>query len=70
MTCHKAQGGEWDNITVWFDRVRQDENFYRWAYTAVTRAQYNLQIMHASMIEKKVKDEFEDINKELTRLIE
>jgi hypothetical protein len=69
MTCHKAQGGEWDNVTVWFDRVRQDESFYRWAYTAVTRAQYNLQTMYAPMIEKKVIDELEDINAELNRLI-
>ena len=54
VTCHKAQGGEWDNVfTVWdhdnqkkFDclkdpqirRGKDNLGFYRWAYTAVTRA--------------------------------
>ena len=54
VTCHKAQGGEWDNVfTVWdhenqkgFDcftdrqlkRSKDNEDFYRWAYTAITRA--------------------------------
>jgi hypothetical protein len=54
VTCHKAQGGEWENVfTVWdheiqegFDcfvdkqikRSKDNENFFRWAYTAVTRA--------------------------------
>lgn len=32
--CHKAQGGEWDNIIIhpWF---KKDD--YRWQYTAITR---------------------------------
>lgn len=54
VTCHKAQGGEWDNVfTVWdhenqkgfncltddqLKRSKDNENFYRWAYTAITRA--------------------------------
>ena len=54
VTCHKAQGGEWDNVfTIWdhdnqkgFDcftdrqlkRSKDNEGFYRWAYTAITRA--------------------------------
>ena len=54
VTCHKAQGGEWDNVfTVWDndnkegfncfkDKQRKagktNQNFYRWAYTAITRA--------------------------------
>ena len=54
ITCHKAQGGEWnDVITIW-DRGSTDDqsfytenqsrtgrtnrDFYRWAYTAITRA--------------------------------
>jgi len=58
VTCHKAQGGEWDNVfTIWdndnaegFDcftskqrragKINQD--FYRWAYTAITRASKTL----------------------------
>lgn len=54
VTCHKAQGGEWENVfTVWdhdntpgFNyfidpqtrRGRDNETFFRWAYTAITRA--------------------------------
>jgi tRNA A37 threonylcarbamoyladenosine biosynthesis protein TsaE len=54
VTCHKAQGGEWENVfTVWdhdntngFDCFQDaqrrsgktNEGFYRWAYTAITRA--------------------------------
>ncbi|MBK7886882.1 MAG: AAA family ATPase [Bacteroidetes bacterium] len=34
LTCHKAQGGEWDNIILhpWF---KKDD--YRWQYTAITK---------------------------------
>ncbi|MFW5759279.1 MAG: ATP-binding domain-containing protein, partial [Bacteroidota bacterium] len=55
VTCHKAQGGEWDNVfVIWDYNIQKDfnnyslkdlikgktnENFYRWAYTAVTRAE-------------------------------
>jgi hypothetical protein len=58
VTCHKAQGGEWDNVfTVWDhdispgfdcfnDKQRRagktGQNFYRWAYTAITRASKTL----------------------------
>lgn len=58
VTCHKAQGGEWKNAFVFWDRgsnaednfyeVVQDtkgktnSDFYRWAYTAVTRASEKL----------------------------
>ena len=58
VTCHKAQGGEWDNVfTVWdndnlegfdcfTDKQRRagktNHDFYRWAYTAITRASKTL----------------------------
>ncbi|MDG4945753.1 AAA family ATPase [Weeksellaceae bacterium KMM 9713] len=58
VTCHKAQGGEWTNAIVFWDRgVKRDFNFltseqdekgktnadfYRWAYTAITRASEKL----------------------------
>lgn len=39
MTCHKAQGGEWDNVFVDFsDRHGIDDDRLRWGYTAITRA--------------------------------
>ncbi|EGJ09052.1 ATP-dependent DNA helicase [Rubrivivax benzoatilyticus] len=45
LTCHKAQGGEWDTAIVDFGGVgsgRRSEGFFRWAYTAVTRARRRL----------------------------
>lgn len=39
MTCHKAQGGEWDTVFVDYRHSgSQAEDFFRWAYTATTRA--------------------------------
>lgn len=38
ITCHKAQGGEWDTVIVDFSGVVLCENGLRWIYTAVTRA--------------------------------
>ncbi len=44
LTCHKAQGGEWDTAVVNFEAGRgaHNEDFFRWAYTAVTRAKRTL----------------------------
>lgn len=58
VTCHKAQGGEWANAFLFWDRGTRDNfnfyesehdrsgktnsEFYRWAYTAVTRASKKL----------------------------
>lgn len=38
MTCHKAQGGEWEDVFVVFENSRTDALALRWAYTAITRA--------------------------------
>lgn len=38
-TCHRAQGGEWDNVVVDFAGTQTlGPLFGRWAYTALTRA--------------------------------
>jgi len=58
VTCHKAQGGEWSSAFIFWDRGTQanfnfyeaeqnrsgktNPDFYRWAYTAVTRASKKL----------------------------
>lgn len=58
VTCHKAQGGEWDSIFVFWDKGvnehfnfyesehnrsgKTNPDFYRWAYTAITRASKSL----------------------------
>ena len=41
VTCHKAQGGQWKNIFIdqgYVTPDMQDEDYYRWLYTALTRA--------------------------------
>lgn len=44
ITCHKAQGGEWENVFVDMDRLGGKTNncYFRWAYTAITRSKGNL----------------------------
>ena len=45
VTCHKAQGGQWQNVFLDIGYLTQEmlgENFYRWLYTAVTRATQRL----------------------------
>ncbi|MBP7170638.1 MAG: ATP-binding domain-containing protein, partial [Bacteroidales bacterium] len=43
ITCHKAQGGEWDTLflileKVLFGQTKDNPEFlYRWVYTALTR---------------------------------
>ncbi|MDR2120039.1 MAG: AAA family ATPase [Tannerella sp.] len=41
VTCHKAQGGQWKNVFLDVGFITKDmlgEDFYRWLYTAFTRA--------------------------------
>lgn len=41
VTCHKAQGGQWKNVFVDIGYITEEmlgEDFYRWLYTAITRA--------------------------------
>lgn len=48
MTCHKAQGGEWNTVIVDFASSVSARNasFYRWAYTAITRASNKLIVVN------------------------
>ncbi|MDR0795856.1 MAG: AAA family ATPase [Tannerella sp.] len=49
ITCHKAQGGQWKNVFLDIGYVTQEmlgENFYRWLYTAVTRATHRLYLIN------------------------
>lgn len=48
MTCHKAQGGEWDTVIVDFEANVGARNalFFRWSYTAITRAAKKLIIVN------------------------
>lgn len=49
LTCHKAQGGEWDTVVVDFgdSRGKRNEEFFRWTYTALTRAKRRLLSINA-----------------------
>lgn len=49
MTCHKAQGGEWNTVIVDFGSNAGIRNatFFRWAYTAITRAVKTLVVVNA-----------------------
>lgn len=46
VTCHKAQGGEWDEVYVDFDGIDRKEEGFRWSYTAVTRAKHQLNLVN------------------------
>ena len=48
VTCHKAQGGQWKNVFLdqgWLPSDGIDMNYYRWLYTAFTRATQNLYLV-------------------------
>jgi exodeoxyribonuclease-5 len=48
LTCHKSQGGQWENVFVEMGYIPQkmpDKQYYRWLYTAFTRATSNLFLM-------------------------
>lgn len=43
ITCHKAQGGEWESVFVDFNaRFGRNKENLRWCYTAITRASKKL----------------------------
>lgn len=44
ISCHKAQGQEWDNVYIDADWLMPVWNAARWFYTAITRAKYKVQI--------------------------
>ncbi|RLD84377.1 MAG: hypothetical protein DRJ10_01345 [Bacteroidetes bacterium] len=95
VTCHKAQGGEWDTTFVFWDKgVKQDFNFlnsehnrtgktnpdfYRWAYTAVTRAStkllclnppYFTSFSNMSFIDVKVQNAYQKLTAQVLTPIE
>ncbi len=78
VTCHKAQGGEWDSTFVFWDKgINTDFNFYnsehnrsgktnpefyRWAYTAITRASKKLYCINPPYFNSFSDMSFIDIN--------
>jgi hypothetical protein len=90
ITCHKAQGGEWNNAFVFWDRGVNDvfgnitnnnsstnksnAAFYRWAYTAITRASKLLYCINPpsfnsfskiAIIDNDLKEAIKDINQNI-----
>lgn len=49
ITCHKAQGGQWMNVFLDIGFITEEmlgEDFYRWLYTAFTRATHRLYLVN------------------------
>lgn len=48
-TCHKAQGGEWENVILNCKASMSTDNstYFRWLYTGMTRAKSELHLMNA-----------------------
>lgn len=49
VTCHKAQGGQWMNVFLDIGYITEEmlgEDFYRWLYTAFTRATHRLYLIN------------------------
>ncbi len=52
LTCHKAQGGQWDNVYIdaaGIDTEAIGHDFFRWLYTAITRATQSLYIINPTI---------------------
>ena len=48
ITCHKAQGSEWNNVFVKCDTHQNQlsRDYFRWIYTAITRTAKNLYLIN------------------------
>ena len=51
VTCHKSQGGQWSDVYLDLGYINPEHlgiDFYRWMYTAFTRAQNTLYLVNMS----------------------
>ena len=52
VTCHKAQGGQWKHVYIDMGYIQQGAalslDFYRWLYTAFTRATEKVWLVNVS----------------------
>ena len=55
LTCHKAQGGEWNDVFIdlipWIASGRFHINPFKWTYTALTRSQEKVHISWQNFID-------------------
>lgn len=52
VTCHKAQGGQWKHVYIDLGNIDTSaltEDFYRWFYTALTRATEKVYLINPTM---------------------
>lgn len=53
VTCHKAQGGQWKNVFIDMGAIPDDSlttlDFYRWLYTALTRATEHVYLINSRL---------------------
>ena len=62
ITCHKAQGGEWDTVFVdYHGRVSLKDDPLRWCYTATTRGKNTLYALNPPNFGKLDKFKFTEI---------
>lgn len=54
VTCHKAQGGQWQNVFIDMGYIPEDAfstlDFYRWLYTAITRARKHVYLINCPLV--------------------
>ncbi|PSR04179.1 MAG: hypothetical protein BRD49_05970 [Bacteroidetes bacterium SW_10_40_5] len=61
VTCHKAQGGEWEQVFVNFrGRIGLKDDQLRWAYTAITRGSEKVYAINAPVFSHFSKLEFDE----------
>ena len=53
ITCHKAQGGQWEDVYIDMGGIPEDAftdiQFYRWLYTAITRARSHVYLINSPL---------------------
>lgn len=52
ITCHKSQGGQWKHVYIDMAGINPDEageEFYRWLYTAMTRATERIFLLNPTL---------------------
>lgn len=79
ITCHKAQGGEWDKVFVNCKTSMSylNSSYFRWLYTGITRTKSDLfllntpdiQIEMTSTIKEPKKDNMENIQENISKLV-
>ena len=49
LTCHKTQGGQWENVIISKGFVKKDmidTSYFKWLYTAITRSTTKLHLLN------------------------